>query len=447
MLPTPPRLALLLASGVLLVSGGTAARSGFSPNRFGVQTEPECCACGPPASPAPPAPPQKCAASFGSKVGDKPCCGQSGRISDDIHICTSRTPVCRGYSRGAVFGECLTKGEDASRGREEDGEEDSPYDNSTFTDDRDGDSGQDADYGDSNSGLSGAEKNWTSSKFNMAVTVDFDHEVREIKALLGLRPGMTYCEMGGGSGAWLAAVGKAVMPGGRVYVTAPQSFELEDCTRSAKEAGFEAQGEIATRYKSGLPADRCDAVMARMVYHMIDEEVARDVYLPQLGRALRRNGRILFMDHDPDRLINSRRGPNGSYASLHGMRVVPRLQEIVEFTAAGFALLRVMEWPYFGEGQNGFALLWVDAPRAATEPLEPNGTAALHHGQHARGETLTLLSPGSLTALIVIGVFCVVVTALVSCAVLHLVLARERERRGVDERPLRAARDGEDWHL
>ena len=31
------------------------------------------------------------------------------------------------------------------------------------------------------------------------------------------------------------------------------------------------------------------------------------------------------------------------------------------------------------------------------------------------------------------------VSALVSCAVLHLVLARDRDRRGVDERPLRSA--------
>ena len=49
----------------------------------------------------------------------------------------------------------------------------------------------------------------------------------------------------------------------------------------------------------GVPAqaDRCDAIMARMVYHMIEEKVARDVYLPQLARALRRNGRLLITDH------------------------------------------------------------------------------------------------------------------------------------------------------
>ena len=31
----------------------------------------------------------------------------------------------------------------------------------------------------------------------------------------------------------------------------------------------------------------------------------------------------------------------------------PSLQEITEFTAAGFALIKVMEWPYFGEGEHG----------------------------------------------------------------------------------------------
>ena len=30
---------------------------------------------------------------------------------------------------------------------------------------------------------------------------------------------MTYCELGGGSGEWVAGVGRAVMPGGRVIVT------------------------------------------------------------------------------------------------------------------------------------------------------------------------------------------------------------------------------------
>merc|ERR1712185_110538 len=46
----------------------------------------------------------------------------------------------------------------------------------------------------------------------------------------------------------------------------------------------------------------------------------------------------------------------------HEMHVVPRRQEILEFTAAGFALVKMLEWPWFGEEEHGFALIWVHAP-------------------------------------------------------------------------------------
>ena len=45
------------------------------------------------------------------------------------------------------------------------------------------------------------------------------------------------------------------------------------------------------------------------VYHMIDVAVARDVYLPQISRALRRNGRLLITDHGPtDACVTTRKG-------------------------------------------------------------------------------------------------------------------------------------------
>ena len=45
---------------------------------------------------------------------------------------------------------------------------------------------------------------------------------------------MTYCELGCGSGEWVAGVGRAVMPGGKVIVTAPRAGELQDCKAAAK---------------------------------------------------------------------------------------------------------------------------------------------------------------------------------------------------------------------
>ena len=71
--------------------------------------------------------------------------------------------------------------------------------------------------------------------------------------LLGLRPGMTYCELGGGSGEWVAGVGRAVMPGGKVIVTAPRTSELQDCKAAAKREGFAAEGVLATPHPGPSP--------------------------------------------------------------------------------------------------------------------------------------------------------------------------------------------------
>ena len=244
----------------------------------------------------------------------------------------------------------------------------------------------------------------------MPPTVEKDREITEARALLGLRPGMTYCELGAAS-HHMTALGKAVMPGGHVVVTAPNQYQLDDLTRAAKDAGLPITALLASDVKMGIGVDSCDAILARMVYHMISEAVARDVYLPQLARAApRRAGPIL--DHDD---------PNHATrvnASLGGMAVVPKLQEIREFTDAGFALLRLLEWPHFGDGEYGYGLLLVDAPRsrpaAATAPATADRTAAADADDHHR--------------LVVAGVGCAALGALLSGAVLVLVLGRTTRR-------------------
>ena len=247
----------------------------------------------------------------------------------------------------------------------------------------------------------------------MPPTVEKDREITEARALLGLRPGMTYCELGAAS-HHMTALGKAVMPGGHVVVTAPNQYQLDDLTRAAKDAGLPITALLASDVKMGIGVDSCDAILARMVYHMISEAVARDVYLPQLARALRRGGRVLILDHDD---------PNHSTrvnASLGGMAVVPKLQEIREFTDAGFALLRLLEWPHFGDGEYGYGLLLVDAPRLApgggdgaghSRPHAPPADADDHH------------------RLVVAGVGCAALSALLSGAVLVLVLRPHHARR------------------
>ena len=72
---------------------------------------------------------------------------------------------------------------------------------------------------------------------------------------------------------------------------------------------------------------------------------------------------------------------------------------------ASFALARL-------RGRVG--LLFIDAPHSTSDVLSPQG----HHAHGRVGaESLTLFSSSSLSVLIIIGVSCGVVSALVSCAV------------------------------
>jgi len=176
-----------------------------------------------------------------------------------------------------------------------------------------------------------------------------------------------------------------------------------------------------------------------MVYHMIDKAVARDVYLPQISRALRRNGRLLITDHGPsDECVTTRAG-----AALGGMAVVPLLQEIREFTAAGLALVQTMDWPYM---DKGFGLLWVDAPKATADLRQVDGTngVTLNARDDAdAGHTHGWLPAAGvrwLTVLVIAGCGCGALSALVSCAVLWTVLRRGRDAAG---RPLRASGSAE----
>ena len=72
------------------------------------------------------------------------------------------------------------------------------------------------------------------------------------------------------------------------------------------------------------------------------------------------------------------------------MPVVPLLQEVREFTAAGLALVQTMDWPYM---ENGFGLLWVEAPKA---------TADLRHASLAEEHTHGWLPAASVRWLTVV---------------------------------------------
>jgi hypothetical protein len=51
---------------------------------------------------------QKCVADYGTKTGDKLCCGQTGVLQSwsSDYVCPSSAPSCSGYSCGDTYGTC-----------------------------------------------------------------------------------------------------------------------------------------------------------------------------------------------------------------------------------------------------------------------------------------------------------------------------------------------------
>ena len=179
---------------------------------------------------------------------------------------------------------------------------------------------------------------------------------------MSLESGMSLCEMGSANGAVISRLGQKVMPGGKLYATAPLEAELAATRTAVADAGL---GGVAT-YKAtdaswapGLLPGSCDVIYSRMVYHMISKDVVA-AYIPQWAAALKPGGKLFMADHNPlDGGIDGPRRPIGVVLGIGLMPVVPSLTEIDEIVAGGFELLDgPIEWPYYS---GGYAALYAPA--------------------------------------------------------------------------------------
>jgi SAM-dependent methyltransferase len=87
-----------------------------------------------------------------------------------------------------------------------------------------------------------------------------------------------------------------------------------------------------------LPADCCDGIFLRKVYHHLTNPAAMD---RSLYRSVRPDGRLAIIDFEP---LPGTRPPAGVPANRSGHGVPKRIVE-QELTAVGFELLKTIDWP------------------------------------------------------------------------------------------------------
>jgi predicted methyltransferase len=164
-------------------------------------------------------------------------------------------------------------------------------------------------------------------------------EIERTIEVLGLEAGKSVAEVGAGDGRFSLAFAEVVGAGGRVYANELDSDDVARIRRRAEEEGFgnlvAVQGAVDD---TNLPDGCCDALMMRMVYHMLTDPtpMSRSFY-----EALKPGGVLAILEGDPEPGQDNARGVPANRA---GMGIDPEIV-IEEITAIGFELeRRISDW-------------------------------------------------------------------------------------------------------
>jgi len=164
-------------------------------------------------------------------------------------------------------------------------------------------------------------------------------ELPRLRQVLALAPGMSVADVGAGNGQLTVALAGEVGSSGRVYSTDIDPDSLERVRAVVAGAGI--ANVALVRAQAGdtrLPANCCDAIVLRRVYHHLTDAAAIDA---SLMRALRPGGVLAVIDFPP--LVSWLSPLN------HGVDAERVTKEVV---ASGFQLVQVIEdWP--GRGPLG----------------------------------------------------------------------------------------------
>lgn len=179
---------------------------------------------------------------------------------------------------------------------------------------------------------------------------------RTIEAL-GLQPGDFVAEIGAGDGRFSLRFAEAVGSDGRVYANELDDDDVRRIRRRAEQDGIEnlvaVQGAVDD---TNLEEACCDAMMMRMVYHMLTdpEPMSRSFY-----RALKPGGRLLILDGDPQ---PGEPDADGVPENRAGMGIDPQIV-IDELTAVGF----VFEEHFESFPGVDYAILFTRGARASDD--------------------------------------------------------------------------------
>lgn len=176
--------------------------------------------------------------------------------------------------------------------------------------------------------------------FLHTVSADAADEMKRLSALMEWKPGTVVADIGAGDGRYAFAAAQLVGASGKVFATEIDHEKLA-ALRSEVTKRHLANVIIleSKEADTNLPAECCDAIFLRRVYHHLTKPAEFDA---ALLRALKPGGRLAIIDFparsglDPVAGVPANRGGHG----------IPNKLVIDELTSAGLQWLKtVNDWP------------------------------------------------------------------------------------------------------
>jgi predicted methyltransferase len=166
----------------------------------------------------------------------------------------------------------------------------------------------------------------------------YQTEADKLAGLLDWQPGSVVADIGAGEGQLTLAAAKVVGTAGRVFSTELDPKKLPHLEElAAKEKNVTALKAAET--ETNLPAECCDSIFMRLVYHHLKKPAEIDA---SLLRSLKPGGLLAVIDENPGEGSSVPEGVPKNRGG-HG---VPQKLLIDEVTAAGFQVVTTLDdWP------------------------------------------------------------------------------------------------------
>jgi SAM-dependent methyltransferase len=168
-------------------------------------------------------------------------------------------------------------------------------------------------------------------------------EMPRIRQVLNLKAGMSVADVGAGGGDLTLALAAEVGPAGRVFSSDIDPGALEQIHRRVESAALRNVTLVeANPHTTGLPANCCDAIVLRRVYHHLSDPAATNA---DLRRSLRPGAVLAVIDFPPTLGWLWPWPPQGVPKNRKGHGVTAEIV-VGEITASGFDLVELRDdWP------------------------------------------------------------------------------------------------------